>query len=71
MHDVGLFITCNEGYSTYVKVFKYSIPMNQFVENPFKKLKIDDKSLPSVIDINGDFLPDLIFDNDGAIKIAF
>lgn len=66
----GLLVTCSKPESV-MKVFVYDDDIHDFTEDEERRVTIKRGSQPFITDLNGDFYPDVLYQDDEAIKVAF
>lgn len=66
----GLLVTCSKPQSI-MKVYIYDDDIHDFTEDVAKRTKIKRGNQPFITDFNGDFYPDILYQDDDGIKIAF
>lgn len=66
----GLLVTCSKPQSV-MKVYIYDDDIHDFEEDETKHINIKRGNQPFITDLNGDFYPDILYQDDEAIKVAF
>lgn len=66
----GLLVTCLKPESI-MKVYIYDVEIHDFVEDESRRTPIKKGNQPFITDLNGDFYPDVLYQDDEAIKVAF
>jgi integrin alpha FG-GAP repeat containing protein 1 len=66
----GILVTCSKPQSI-MKVYVYDDDIHDFTEDTKRRTKIKKGNQPFITDFNGDFFPDILYQDDDGIKIAF
>ena len=66
----GLLVTCSKP-EPIIKTYKYDDNIHDFTEIEDKRVRIKRGNQPFIADFDGDFFPDLLYQDDEGIKLTF